>query len=118
MSKKEALMGIIEELKPTVIAITETWLNDSQDFKIDGYEVRRNDRDDIGGGILLAVREEIKNIVTETCRTEKGYESIWIVIDNTKVKLKMGIIYMPQESKTPKEEMKDIYKNIRNEIQQ
>ncbi len=118
MSKTEAFMDIIKEINPTVIAITETWLNDAERFEIDGYHVRRNDRKGKGGGILLAVRNEIKNITTETHRTEEGYESIWIVIDNTKVKLKMGVLYMPQESETPKEAMKEIYKDIRKEIQE
>ena len=116
-SKEESFKEIVNELKPTVIAITETWLTKGQEVELEGYVIFRNDRlGGEGGGILVAVRAELKNVAIESSRTNERFESIWIVINNTKTKIKIGVIYMPQESKTTKEEMKEIYKEIKQEI--
>ena len=116
-SKEESFKEIIEHLKPTIIVLTETWLNKGEDVKIEGYRIFRNDRlSGDGGGILVGVREVLGHVAIESSRTNESYESLWIVIDNTKVKLKIGAIYMPQESETNKKEMKEIYKDIKKEI--
>ena len=65
--KIDELRAIAVIKRPDIIAITETWTNDSVDdgyLKIDGYEIiEREDRVDTdrgrGGGILVYVRKEI-----------------------------------------------------------
>ena len=45
-------------------------------------------------------------------------EHTWIDIDNTKIKARIGAVYAPQESKTPKSEMKKFYDEIQKKVQQ
>ena len=64
-SKMSSFQSKIEETTPTIMCITETHVLESEEVKLEGYEIYRNDRDDKGGGgTLIAVREEIKNICT------------------------------------------------------
>ena len=58
-SKKEALWADIEELKPDIIAVSESWLNPN--IHSSGvipccYDVYRKDRKHGYGGVLTAVR--------------------------------------------------------------
>ena len=41
---------------------------------------------------------------------------LWIKIDNKKVKARIGIIYMPQETVTKLDVIKQIYKKIEEEV--
>ena len=61
-------------------------------MKLEGYaEPYRNDRNKDGGGILLAVRKELGNITVEVRSTTEYLESLWVVINNNKVKLRIGV---------------------------
>ena len=59
------------------------------------------DRDDEGGGVILAVKRSLSNIAV--C---------------TKIKIKIGVIYMPQESRTKLDTLKEIYQAIEREIEE
>ena len=61
---------IVEDCKPDVVGITESWLNDSiftAEVHIPGYVVYRQDRPDtsrgIGGGVLLYVKADLSSVV-------------------------------------------------------
>ena len=41
-----------------------------------------------------------------------------MLIDNKKTKLKLGVIYVPQENTTPNEELKKMYQEIEDQIEQ
>ena len=45
-------------------------------------------------------------------------ESMWMVIDNNKVKIRLGLIYAPQECRTKKEKLKIMYNDIQNQVMQ
>ena len=47
---------------------------------------------------------------------QNGCEMVWIKIDNGKINIKVGVIYMPQESRTKLDILKDIYAEIEKEI--
>ena len=111
-SKIDSLQEKIEEVEPTIICITETHLSEAENIVIDGYTLYRNDRDSQGGGILIGIRNQLKNVCTVVEKNKEIEESIWIVIDNNKVKLRIGTIYAPQESRTSKENLKKMYENI------
>ena len=82
-------------------------MEEETEVNIDGYVVYRNDRDENGGGILLAVKKELKYVTTEVLRTDEHLESLWIVIDNKRIKLRIGVVYFPQEKE---QNLKEIYK--------
>ena len=118
-SKLESLKCKIEEIQPTIIALTETWLGDEEELTINGYQtIYRNERDSQGGGggMLVAVHDSIRHIVVETARTKGLVESLWIVVNNEQVKLKIGVVYFPQEKDTTRQEMDDIYEQLSKEI--
>ena len=109
----------MDEIKPTVVAITETHLEEDTSLELRGYcKPFRNDRNKDGGGILIAVREELGNIAVEVSQTKEVYESLWITIDNEKVKLKIGVVYFPQENTVTIKDLSNIYKLIEKEIKE
>ena len=116
-TKKEALEEILDEIKPTVVAITETHLEGETSLELRGYcKPFRNDRNKDGVGILIAVRKELGNIAVEVSQTKEVYESLWIAIDNNKVKLKIGVVYFPQENTVTLKDISNIYKLVKKEI--
>ena len=75
-SKLESLQTIIEEERPDIIGMTETITAENDCIEIKGYEMIRNDRDNEGGGVLLAVKEELWKTLsrfTGTKEQKKAY---------------------------------------------
>ena len=68
------------------------------------------------GAILIRVRDNIKNISLELTQENKVGQSYWILITSTKKKIRVGIIYTPQENVTPNNELKIMYEDIREQI--
>ena len=66
---------------------------------------------------MIGVKNEIKNICTIVEDKKEVGESMWVAIDNTKTKIRLGVIYAPQESRTRKELLKIMYNNIEEQIQ-
>ena len=117
-TKKSSLQEILNKEKPSVIAIAETWLEEDEVFELEGYEIFRNDRNKDGGGVLIAVKNVLANITVEVSKTKEIYESLWVVINNGRVKIKLGAVYLPQEKPLNDKELNDVYKLIKTEIQQ
>ena len=86
-------------------------------IQIPGYSlVYRNDRSAYSGGILIGIRDNIKNINLELTQENKVGQSFWILLTNTRKKIRIGVIYAPQENVTPNNELKLMYENIREQI--
>ena len=115
-SKMDSLLERIEEGKPTVVCITETHLLKSDNLEIEGYKIYRNDRDNFGGGIMIAVSESIKNVCTIVEKENIVGETMWMVVDNTKIKIRIGVVYAPQESRTKKKQYKELYERVEKQI--
>ena len=111
-SRLDSLQEKIEEVDPTVFCITETHLLKTEKIDIEGYCMIPHSRDNLGGGILVGVKNEIKNICTVVKKGSDVGETLWITIDNDRVKLRLGTIYAPQESRTSKEKLKKMYDDI------
>lgn len=114
-SKLDSLQRIIEEVKPTIICLVETHL-ENEPIELEGYELYRNDRNNEGGGVLIGVSRQLENITVAVEKKKEIEESLWIVLDNTKIKLRIGVIYTPQESRTVKEQYKQMYESINEQI--
>ena len=117
-SKLKSLKEIIEDEKPAVICITETHLGKEETIKIQDYKLFRNDRNTEGGGVLIGVHKKLKNVVLEASRSKDTdvEESIWVVMNNGKISVRIGCIYAPQESRTRVEKLDTMYKNLSKEI--
>ena len=114
-SKITSTNRIIEELEPELIAIVESKMGEDEPLELKNYEIFRNDRDKDGGGVLIAVKENIVKTITDVRKEKQHEESIWIDIDGKK-KYRIGVIYMPQEDQTTTPELKKIYNRMSKEI--
>ena len=99
-SKVESLKEILLDENPEIVGLTETMLDEADVIDIEGYTVHRNDRNGNGGGVLLAVKIDIKGLIVQECKDSEEGESLWMSMGNTKMNLRMGIVYNPQESRT------------------
>ena len=99
MNKRDELEELAARESPSLIALTETWLNaDVMDSEIavPGYSIFRCDRSTRnGGGVMLLVREEYTSYLLHSSSDIDGYyEGVWC-----KVKLSqngyvtVGVIY-------------------------
>ena len=46
---------------------------------------------------MIAVRKELKYVTTEVEKTKEKIESLWVLIDNGRIKIRIGVVYFPQE---------------------
>ena len=83
---------------------------------MDGYIIYRNDRNGDGGGVLIAIKDVLKGIMVEESNSKGKEESIWLSLNNNKTKIRIGIVYNPQQNKTKKEELEEVYVRIESEI--
>ena len=90
-------------------------MDDDYELEIEGYKVIPNNRNLLGGGVLIAVRREIMHIAVEVKRTKDKFESLWILINNNRVKLRIGVVYFPQERD---QDLKEIYKVIKQQVRE
>jgi ribonuclease HI len=90
LPKKSLLLDFIRNNNIHVVALCETWLRNSDNFYIPGFDVIRRDRlDERGGGVLLACRrdigfKEILNTQISSCeliaaKIESGRNNLTIV---------------------------------------
>ena len=108
---------MIDDYQPALVCIVETHVQKEEEIQIPGYSlVYRNDRSANSGGILIGVRDNIKNISLELTQENKVGQSLWILLTNTKKKIRIGVIYAPQENVTPNNELKLMYEDIREQI--
>ena len=116
-SKINSINDILTSEKPAVVGLCETKLNEGDMSEIEGYIVKRSDRKEEGGGVLLAYREDLKNIMKVVREENEKFEMLWIKLDNNKVKMRIGIVYMPQEDSVTVKELSAIYKKVQEEIE-
>ena len=114
-TKEVMIKRIIEEEEPVMIALVETKLNGKIDIPV--YIVSQVDRDSEGGGVLLAYKRSLKRIVVCTNEVKLNQAEMgWHMLDNGKIRLKIGVIYMPQESRTSLQKLQEIYDVMEEEI--
>ncbi len=102
----------LNEAKPTVLAVSETWADTSvtdQELHVEGYSLVRKDRDRKGGGVCLYISDKIPHNVREDLQHTK-LEGIWIELYLPKTKpILVGVCYRP-----PKDEaLLDNFEEVR-----
>ena len=118
-SKQESFNEIIEEYQPDIIGLVETHLQQGEALEeIEGYVTISFERDSKGGGVMIAIKKNYKNIYREKEAARiKNVE--WIQIHlGEKTRYKIGLVYLPQGDKLKVEEIKKIYKELKEEIMQ
>ena len=87
-------------------------------MEIEGYKVIHNNKKKGQGGIIIGVRADMKNLMMEIDRRNEEFGSFWVIISNKITKIRAGCIYAPQESRTGKEVFEDMYKHIKEHVQE
>ena len=106
---------MIDDYQPALVCIVETHMEKEEEIQIPGYSlVCHNDRSANSGEMLIGVRDNIKSISLEL--TEENKVGLWILLTNTKKKIRIGVIYAPQENVIPNNELKLMYEDIREQI--
>ena len=65
---------------------------------------------------MLAVKENIITVTLEVAQKKKLRQSLWILLDNNRSKIRVGVIYAPQENVTLNNELKIMYNNSSKQI--
>ena len=115
-SKAEALEKVVEEIDPTVVILVETKLPEEEQYTLDGYTPLQMNRNEYGGGVMLLVKEELENISVVVERDREVAEIMWVAMSNGRNKIRIGIVYAPQESKTKVEQLKVMYKKLEEQV--
>ena len=101
--KMDELRLLCDQHKPHVLAISETWLDDSfvdEEVSLQGYNLMRRDRDCVGGGVAVYVAEHLNyNRLKDPRDSDIDVESIWFELSPPKTKkILIGAIYKPSVS--------------------
>uniref|UniRef100_K7EWV1 Endonuclease/exonuclease/phosphatase domain-containing protein n=1 Tax=Pelodiscus sinensis TaxID=13735 RepID=K7EWV1_PELSI len=120
-NKMEELELLVQEVKPDIIGITETWWNTRHDWStgIEGYVLFRKDRNKgKGGGVALYIKDEVDCKEIKSDRMEKT-ESVWAKITLGKKTIRsspgivLGVCYRPPGSNLDMD--RDLF-NVFNEV--
>ena len=92
------IITIATQTKAAVIALTDTWLDDSvndSELRMNNYCLIRSDRNRQGGGVCLFIRENL----TFNCRLDiitDSIETLWVEILQPKtIPILVGVAYRP-----------------------
>ena len=66
---------------------------------------------------MIAVRNSIKTTPAEVSTFDKLGQTLWIVWNNQRHKIRIRVIYGSQENMTPNNEQKLLYKTIAEQIE-
>ena len=65
---------------------------------------------------MLAVKENIKTITVEVAQDKEIGQSLQILLDNKRSKIRIGVIYAPKQNVTSNNELKTTHNNISKQI--
>ena len=112
-----SIIEILDEIKPEIVLLTETHLNDNTGVNIHGYRFFGRARTDkSGGGVGILIKEEEKlRLAPHT--SDKDIEILWVSIDRAPNKpLYIGVYYGRQETGVNKEEIINEIEKLKEEI--
>ena len=92
--------------------MVETHLLKEEQIQIPEYKIFRKDGTTNSRDILIAIKEQLKTIVAEVNREKKIDQTLWVLLNNQKIQVRMGVVYGPQENVTSNSELKKLYESI------
>ena len=60
----------------------------------------------------MPLKKKLKTIVVEVNREKEIGQTLWLLLNNQKTQVRMGVIYGPQENVTPNSELRKLYESI------
>ena len=99
LPKLSALKILAHKTRASVIAISETWLDETvtdSEIELEDFNVIRNDQNRNGGGVCLYIKNNVAfNVRSDFCNVQ--IESIWAEILLPKSKpIVVGACYQPE----------------------
>ncbi|XP_072040364.1 uncharacterized protein [Amphiura filiformis] len=106
MSKRTELEATIDDLKPDVIGVTESWCNSTimdSEAAFDNYVMFRLDKDSPsgrGGGVILYIHESLSAVACHEINNSNDFNSsVWCLIElERNEKLLVGLCYRSPNS--------------------
>ena len=103
-----------------MIALSETWLNDTvtdQEVRVEGYSVIRKDRDRQGGGVCLYINEDLAFSERRDLEND-NIEAVWadIILPKTKPIL-VGSCYRPPKQNDFVNQFESVLTNFRSDTE-
>ena len=100
--KIDLLRPWVEQHKPNVITLSETWLNNkisNNEIKLTNYVIYRTDRGTRGGGVVTYVSADLASELIELTVKPVNFESIFVKVTLHENKyITIGNIYRPPSS--------------------
>ena len=97
INKKEELNSMVDDIKPHIIGITETWANNDitdAELGLEGYAMFRKDRmGRRGGGVLLYIKENIPAYEVQLQEEADCNEAIWCKLVTGYTTVTIGVVY-------------------------
>ena len=97
INKKNELNIMVDEAKPHIIGITESWANNDitdAELGLDGYVMFRKDRiGRRGGGVLLYIKETIPAYEVQLKEEADCNEAIWCKLVTGHTTVTIGVVY-------------------------
>ena len=87
--------------------MVETHLTKEEQIQIPGYKIFRNNGTINSRGNLIAIKEKLKTIVVEVNREEEISQTLWVLLNNQKTQVIIGVIYGPQKYLTLNSEVRN-----------
>ena len=88
---------MVDDIKPHIIGITETWANNDitdVELGLEGYAMFRKDRmGRRGGGVLLYIKENIPAYEVQLQEEADCNEAIWCKLVTGHTRVTIGVVY-------------------------
>ena len=97
INKKSELNIMVDDIKPHIIGITESWANNDitdAELGLEGYVMFRKDRiGKRGGGVLLYIKETIPAYEVQLQEEADCKEALWCNLVTGHTKITIGVVY-------------------------
>ena len=97
INKKDELNIMVDDIKPHIIGITESWANNDikdAELGLDGYAMFRKDRmGRRGGGVLLYINDTIPAYEVQLQEEADCNEAIWCKLVTGHTTVTIGVVY-------------------------
>ena len=116
--KLETLEEILYEADAHIVCLVETHLHEEgkallKDYKPVATKVRKEKG---GGGMIVLCKPHLANIMQRIPSEEEESEILWVKLSTSQVKVKVALVYFPQETKTKTTNIRSIYKELEKEV--
>ena len=96
INKKNELNIMVDDIKPHIIGITESWANNDithAELGLEGYVMFRKDRIGRRGGVLLYIKETIPAYEVQLQEEADCNEAIWCKLVRGYTTVTIGVVY-------------------------